>query len=144
MNFLKGKHSGLVFVVLVIFLGGCASLGHEDRSKAQLVSPVLEMPKRVAVVGSGDLSIALEKMLVARNIEVSAFPVNPNRESGTRYVIAVSSVSRGPCVPEGSILMHFSLSVTDIQTNKRVYVAQGEDGCRDTILRQFSNWFLGS
>jgi len=136
---------------IVATLVGCTSLGHEERAQPQIERKLAARPDVIAVVGSGELSIAIELFLVSQGISVRASPVqvtldaaNKPRSSETvvRYVANVTSVDHDMCVPEGSRQMHFHISVVDLVNNERVFGMSGDYGCKDTIVRRFAHWFL--
>lgn len=61
-------------------------------------------------------------------------------EVQTRYVLRVRLKDLDKCVPEGSRQMHFNVSVVDFQERNRVFLMNGEFGCRDTLVRSFGRW----
>lgn len=137
--------------LLVFFVGGCTSLGHEGRAQPQIERKIVARPDVVAVVGSGELSTAIELLLVSRGITVRASPVQVtldekqtirSSEAVVRYVANVSSVDHDMCVPEGSRQMHFHISVVDLVKNERIFAMSGDYGCKDTIVRRFESWFF--
>lgn len=138
-------------LILIIALTGCTSLGHESRAQPQIERPLPTKPNSVAVVGSGELSIALELMLVSRGVRVHASPLRVETGNGnnlgaavltSRYVINVNSVDLDMCVPEGSRQMHFNVSVVDLVADERLFVMSGDYGCKDTLVRRFQRWFF--
>jgi len=144
----------LAATALAFSLGGCTSLGHQDRSVPQIAKPI---PKISAIAIDGDdhaLAVGVEKLLDARGIRahVLAAPrvqvqqgdrTYTYDEVQSRYVVRVRSVDLDTCLPEGSRQMHFHLSVMDYQTRTRVFLLDGEFGCRDTLLTSFGNWLSG-
>lgn len=141
----------LAAVALACTLGGCTSLGHQARAVPQISKPI---PKITEIAIDGDdraLAVAVEKLLDARGIRahvVAAPTVQVKQghrtytydEVQSRYVVRVRSVDLDTCLPEGSRQMHFHLSVMDYQTRTRVYLLDGEYGCRDTLLASFAEW----
>lgn len=132
-------------------LAGCTSLGHEARAQPQIERELTARPDVVAVVGSGELSTAIELLLVSRGVSVRASPVQVtlderqnvrSSETVVRYVANVTSVDHDMCVPEGSRQMHFHISVVDLANNERVFGLSGDYGCKDTIVRRFEQWFF--
>ena len=98
-----------------------------------------------------DLSVAIEKLLDARHIQVKLLSTPQVRqqhgdkeytydEVQTRYVLRVRSIDLDMCIPEGSRQMHFNITVTDFQNRQRVLVMKGQFGCRDTIVKEFDKW----
>lgn len=141
----------LVAALLAATLVGCTSLGHADRVEPQIERKLAARPDSVAVVGSGELSIAIELLLVSRGIAVHASPTQvtlsgdqrvQSSKTVTRYVANVTSVDQDMCVPEGSRQMHFHISVVDLVSNQRVFAMSGDYGCKDTIVRRFEQWFF--
>lgn len=137
--------------LLVATLIGCTSLGHEGRTQPQIERKLAARPDVVAVVGSGELSTAIELLLVSRGVSVRASPVQvtlderqriQSSETVARYVANVTSVDHDMCVPEGSRQMHFHVSVVDLVNNERVFAMSGDYGCKDTIVRRFERWFF--
>lgn len=137
--------------VLFTSLVACTSLGHDERAQPQIERKLTSRPAVVAVVGSGELSIAVELFLVSQGVTVRASPVqvtldaanNPrSSETVVRYVANVTSVDHDICVPEGSRQMHFHISFVDLVNNERVFAMSGDYGCKDTIVRRFAQWFL--
>jgi hypothetical protein len=150
MNITKGLLTSLVVCVAAL-ASGCTSLGHEDRAQPQIERKLPTRPAEVAVVGSGELAVAVELLLVSRGLSVLASPVQAildenkkvrSSETVTRYVVNVSSVDLDVCVPEGSRQMHFNISVVDLVSNERIFVMSGDYGCKDTLVRRFERWFF--
>ena len=144
-------YCGLLFFVSPLLLTGCTSLGHEARVQPQIERPLGKRPDVVAIVGTGELAVAFELLMVSRGIKVLASPTQivsnaaPNARSSepvTRYVVNVTSVDQDMCIPEGSRQMHFYISVVDLVENKRVIAMNGDYGCKDTIVRRFETWFF--
>lgn len=142
-----------VSLVLLMGLAGCTSLGHEGRAQPQIERSLATQPNAVAVVGSGELSIALELMLVSKGLRVHASPLRFDADDGdnrgaaalnSRYVINVNSDDLDMCVPEGSRQMHFDISVVDLVSDERLFVMSGDYGCKDTLVRRFERWFFGN
>lgn len=138
-------------VIGLLFFCGCTSVGHEKRAIPQIAKPIGEVMEFGFDPDDNELSVAVEKLLDARGIQVKLLSTPQVRqqrgdkeytydEVQTRYVLRVRSVDLDTCVPEGSRQMHFKISVTDFQTRKRVLVMNGEYGCRDTILKEFDKW----
>lgn len=134
---------------LIATFSGCTSLGHEERTQPQIERRLTELPKEVAVVGSGELAIAVELMLVSRGINVLPSPIqavqvtnSATTKTVTRYVVNVASTDLDMCVPEGSRQMHFSISVVDVVENQRVFAMNGDYGCKNTIVKRFEGWFF--
>ena len=143
--------ASLIAFVSIIALAGCTSLGHESRAQPQIERPLPTEPNAVAVVGSGELSTALELVLVSRGVRVHASPIRVQAVDGdnpgapvltSRYVINVNSVDLDMCVPEGSRQMHFNISVVDLVADERLFVMSGDFGCKDTLVRRFERWFF--
>ena len=141
----------LLFGTLLLINAGCTSLGHEGRAQPQFERNLKEVPKSVAVVGAGELAIAVELMLVSQGVRVYPSPIQSVRDKAsnsfvtktvTRYVVNVSSTDLDVCLPEGSRQMHFSLSVADIVENQRVFAMSGDYGCKDTIINRFKHWYF--
>lgn len=139
----------LLFPALLLI--GCTSLGHEERTQPQIERPLAERPSVVAVVGSGELSIAVELLLASHGINVLASPVQMKQNVSpagnasvdvVRYVVNVTSVDHDICIPEGSRQMHFHISVVDTLKNQRVFAMSGDYGCKDTIVKRFGAWFF--
>jgi len=142
----SGVFLPLLFCCLAI-LSGCTSLGHEARAEPQLERTLSERPQVVALEGSGELVIALELMLVSRGIDVlpSAEQIMPGTSSMkrvTRYAISATSVDLDVCIPEGSRQMNFYIAVTDLVENKRLFVMNGNYGCKNTVVGRFERWFF--
>jgi len=141
----------LVATLLAITLVGCTSTGHEARAQPQIERKLSTRPDSVAVVGSGELSIAIELLLVSRGIAVYASPTQvtlgsdqkvQSSKTVARYIANVTSVDQDMCVPEGSRQMHFHISVVDLVNNQRVFAMSGDYGCKNTIVRRFEQWFF--
>lgn len=137
--------------VPIFAIAGCTSLGHESRAQPQIERPLPTEPNAVAVVGSGELSTAIELMLVSRGIRVHASPIRVQDVDGdnpgapvltSRYVINVTSVDLDMCLPEGSRQMHFNISVVDLVADERLLVMSGDFGCKDTLVQRFQRWFF--
>ena len=136
---------------LALPLIACTSLGHQGRAEPQIAKPVGKITE-VSIDGDDRaLAVAVEKMLDARGIRTMVIAAPRVRvqqgdreytydEVQTRYVVRVRSVDLDTCVPEGSRQMHFNLSVMDYETRSRVFLLNGEFGCRDTLLASFGNW----
>ena len=136
----------LLFCGLAV-LSGCTSLGHEARAEPQLERQLSERPEVVSLEGSGELVIALELMLVSRGINVlpSAEQIVPETSSVkrvTRYTISATSVDFDVCIPEGSRQMNFYIAVTDLVENERLFVMNGNYGCKNTVVGRFERWFF--
>lgn len=134
-----------------VTLAGCTSLGHEGRAQPQIERKLQARPDVVAVVGSGELAIAVELMLVSHGVSVRASPVQVTidenqkmrtSEAVARYVANVTSVDHDMCVPEGSRQMHFHISVVDLVNNERIFAMSGDYGCKNTIVQRFERWFF--
>ena len=143
--------ASLVGFVFMIALAGCTSLGHESRAQPQIERALPTKPSAVAVVGSGELSTALELMFVSRGLRVHPSPIRVQAVDGnnpgtpvlnSRYVINVNSVDLDMCVPEGSRQMHFNISVVDLVADERLFVMSGDYGCKDTLVQRFEHWFF--
>lgn len=143
-------HTATVTVAIASLMG-CTSLGHEERAVPQIEKKLANRPDVVAVVGSGELSTAIELLLVSRGVMVRASPLQvtldkdqrvKSSETVTRYVANVTSVDHDMCVPEGSRQMHFHISVVDLVNNERVFGMSGDYGCKDIIVRRFETWFF--
>ena len=137
--------------VSLFALSGCTSIGHEQRAEPQIERKLATRPNEIAVTGSGELSTAIELLLVSRGVTVKASPVQvavdgnqkvKATEITTRYVANVNSVDHDTCVPEGSRQMHFHISVVDLVNNERVFAMSGDYGCKNTIVRRFERWFF--
>lgn len=140
-----------IILLLVFVLQGCTSLGHEGRTEPQIERKLPTRPDVIAVNGSGELSTAIELLLVSRGVSVRASPVQvvfdenqkvKSSEAVSRYVANVTSVDHDMCIPEGSRQMHFHISVVDLVNNERIFAMSGDYGCKDTIVRRFENWFF--
>ena len=140
-----------IILLLVFVLQGCTSLGHEGRTEPQIEQKLPTRPDVIAVNGSGELSTAIELLLVSRGVSVRASPVQvvfdenqkvKSSEAVSRYVANVTSVDHDMCIPEGSRQMHFHISVVDLVNNERIFAMSGDYGCKDTIVRRFENWFF--
>lgn len=141
----------LASTALVVPLIACTSLGHQERAAPQIAKPVGKITE-IAIDGDDKaLAVAVEKMLDERGIRTKMLAAPRVRvqqgdreytydEVQTRYVVRVRSVDLDTCVPEGSRQMHFNLSVMDYETRSRVFLLNGEFGCRDTLLASFGNW----
>lgn len=135
---------------VIATFSGCTSLGHEVRTQPQIERQLTERPDEVAVVGSGELAIAVELMLVSHGVNVlpsiQAVPVTSSNsvpaKKVTRYLINAVSTDQDMCVPEGSRQMHFSISVVDVVENQRVFAMNGDYGCKNTIVKRFEGWFF--
>lgn len=134
-----------------VALSACTSLGHEGRAQPQIERKLQARPDVVAVVGSGELAIAVELMLVSHGISVRASPVQVTidenqkmrtSEAVVRYVANVTSVDHDMCIPEGSRQMHFHISVVDLVNNERVFAMSGDYGCKNTIVQRVERWFF--
>lgn len=143
--------SWAVAALLASILVGCTSLGHEGRAQPQIERKFATRPDSIAVVGSGELSIAIELLLVSRGIAVHASPIQvtlgddqkvQSSRTVARYVANITSVDQDMCVPEGSRQMHFHISVVDLVNNHRVFAMSGDYGCKDTIVGRFEQWFF--
>lgn len=143
-----------VTILSLVFLAGCTSVGHEERSEPLISKSVQDVSEFGFDGDDNSLSIAVETVLNEWNIPYSIFSSPEvterigNREYTynqvqTRYVIFVESVDLDTCVPEGSRQMHFNITVMDFVTRKKVFMAKGQFGCLNTILEEFKVW-LGS
>jgi hypothetical protein len=134
-----------------VFLVGCTSLGHQSRAVPKIAKPT----ERFAEIGldgdDNELSVALEKLLDARGVKVRILSTPQVRlqrgdkeytfdEVQTRYVLRVRSEDLDKCLPEGSRQMNFNVSVVDFKERTRVFLMNGEHGCRDTLLKSFEQW----
>ncbi|WP_427999960.1 hypothetical protein [Acidovorax sp.] len=144
------RQTAAAFAVSLI-LTACTSVGHLERTQPQIERKLANRPNVVAVVGSGELAVAVELLLVSKGISVRASPVqvtldsNQNVKSSetvARYVANVTSVDHDMCVPEGSRQMHFHISVVDLVSNERVFAMSGDYGCKNTIVQRFDRWFF--
>lgn len=149
--FRRSLFSPRVVALLFLTLQGCTSLGHEGRTEPQIERKLPTRPDIVAVTGSGELSTAIELLLVSRGVSVRASPVQISLDGNhkvqssktvVRYVANVTSVDHDMCVPEGSRQMHFHISVVDLVNNERIFAMSGDYGCKDTIVRRFDRWFF--
>lgn len=138
-------------LVISLILTGCTSVGHATRTQPQIERKLASRPDVVAVVGSGELAVAVELLLVSKGISVRASPVQvtldsdknvKSSETVARYVANVTSVDHDMCVPEGSRQMHFHISVVDLASNERVFAMSGDYGCKNTIVQRFERWFF--
>ena len=143
--------AGLCALLFAVTLSGCTSLGHEGRAQPQVERRLDARPDVIALTGSGELSTAIELLLVSRGVAVRASPVQITSDDGrqarmpttvVRYVANVTSVDHDMCVPEGSRQMHFHISLVDLETNSRVFAMSGDYGCKDTIVDRFDRWFF--
>jgi hypothetical protein len=143
--------SAAVILTLSIFFIGCTSLGHQTRAVPKIAKPT----ERILEIGfdgdDNELSVSLEKLLDDRGVQpriLSTPQVRLQRgdkeytydEVQTRYVLRVRSKDLDKCVPEGSRQMHFNVSVVDFQERNRVFLMNGEFGCKDTLVRSFERW----
>jgi len=59
----------IIFGTLLLLLNtGCTSLGHEGRAQPQFEQSLKKTPRSVAVVGSGELAIAVELILISEGV----------------------------------------------------------------------------
>lgn len=141
----------LLVAIAALVLCGCTSLGQETRA-VPLVAKPIKLTSPVTLDGDdGALALEVERQLdnlgfnviVPTYVGVKEFSDNKEytyTESASRFTVRVRSVDLDTCVPEGSRQMHFRVTVYDVVQRKRVYLSDGEYGCRDTIARQFTNW----
>jgi hypothetical protein len=132
-------------------IAGCTSLGQQARAIPRIAKPI----DRISEIGfdgdDNELSVAIEKLLDDRGVRariLSTPQVRVQRgdkeytydEVQTRYVLRVRSTDLDKCVPEGSRQMHFNVSVVDFQERSRVFLMNGEFGCKDTLVSSFDRW----
>ena len=141
------------FITLIaVFLAACTSLGHQDRTTPKIAKPIEQISEIGFDGDDEELSVAMEAYVSSVGIRpkiLSAPQVRVQRgdkeytydEVQTRYVLRVRSIDLDTCLPEGSRQMHFSVSVTDFQERSRVFLMNGNYGCRDTLVRKFGEWF---
>jgi hypothetical protein len=146
----------LIAVVLMTFvITGCTSLGNEKRSTPKVAKPANSMVEIGIDGDDNELSIAIENLLDNHGVKVKILATPQVRqirgdkeytydEVQTRYVLRVRSKDLDTCLPEGSRQMHFNVSVTDFQERRRIFLMNGEFGCKDTLVRTFENWLLKS
>jgi len=137
----------ILLLCVLTLLAGCTSLGHEARAQPQLERQLSERPEVVSLEGSGELVIALELMLVSRGITVlpspkQVVPETSSMKTVTRYAVSATSVDFDVCIPEGSRQMNFYIAVTDLVENERIFVMNGNYGCKNTIIDRFERWFF--
>lgn len=137
-NWLRGATIGC----LVILTSACSSTGHEARTQPVLVSPFLGGQKQVVLTSErGELQVGIKEYLESKGIKVIS-TLDPKAISPTsRYAISVNSADLDICLPEGSRQMHFDIGVTDLVEKKKVYILDGDFGCKNTIVRKFGEWF---
>lgn len=144
----------IAFALSGLFVVGCTSMGNQTRAIPKIAKPTERILEFGFDPDDNALSIAVEKLLDARGVKVklvSTPQVRQQRgdkeytydEIQTRYLLKVRSEDLDRCVPEGSRQMHFTISVTDFQERKRVFLQNGEFGCQDTILKYFAEWLSG-
>lgn len=151
------KNRAVLIVGLVLsglLVAGCTSMGNQTRAIPKIAKPTEQILEFGFDPDDNALSIAIEKLLDARGVKVklvSTPQVRQQRgdkeytydEIQTRYLLKVRSEDLDRCLPEGSRQMHFTISVTDFQERKRVFLQNGEFGCQDTILKYFNEWLSG-
>lgn len=140
---------------LLFFIGllsqGCSSMGHSSRA----IPKIEKRTDKITEVGldgdENELAASVENFLEARGIKVRILgtpQVKHQRgdkeytydEVQTRFVVRVRSTDLDTCLPEGSRQMHFTISVTDFQERNKVFLMNGEFGCKDTLINSFNNW----
>ena len=141
------KCCNIVCVLILIFLSGCTSLGHESRTQPQIELNFTNKPSKVSLEGSGELMIAVELMLVSNGINVVPSPIQIDpktneKKIATRYSINATSTDLDVCIPEGSRQMNFTITVNDLQENQRLFFMNGNYGCKNTIVNRFKKWFF--
>jgi hypothetical protein len=138
-------------LIIAVLLAGCTSLGHGGRAEpkvARATPPIAE----IGIDGDdNELAVALENALDERGVKVkiihapAVMEVRGDRivsydEVQTRYVLQVRSTDAGRCVPEGSRQMHFYVTLIDYTEQRRVFLSEGVNGCKDTIVKSFMGW----
>lgn len=147
----RPRASTLIALVLALALAGCTSLGHQTRAVPKIAKPTGPITEFGFDGDDNELSVAIEKLLDERGVRariLSTPQVRVQRgdreytydEVQTRYVLRVRSQDLDKCVPEGSRQMHFSVSVVDFQERSRVFLLNGEYGCKDTLVGSFGRW----
>lgn len=137
------------------FIAGCTSLGYETRAVPKIARPAEGIVEMGIDGDDNELAVAIENLLENHGVRVKILATPQVRqirgdkeytydEVQTRYVLRVRSRDLDTCVPEGSRQMHFNVSVTDFQERKRIFLMNGEFGCKDTLLRSFESWLLQS
>jgi hypothetical protein len=144
---------------------GCTSLGQAGRTQPLVARPLTTSIGEVGFDGDDHaLARAVERFLEEEGVAVQ--PLAPPRELEvsrskehsydemrtpyvydevqTRYVVRVRSRDLERCTSEGSRQMDFSLTVIDYRERSHVFLAEGEEGCRDTIVRTFAKWLTAS
>lgn len=144
-SFLKNKYVLIILLLGFIFISGCSSIGHEKRSVPHTKIPLNEMPREFVIYSDmGELSQSVTSLLKLRGIETHVFSVHKKIKSkiNSRYSIKIGSTEIGPCIPEGSTQMHFSIVAIDNVENKKLLVIRGTYGCKDTIVNEFEDWLF--
>ena len=129
----------------------CTSLRHQARAVPKIAKPTEPITEFGFDGDDNELAVAVEKLLndLGVRAEILSTPqVRVQRgdreytydEVQTRYVLRVRSEDLDKCVPEGSRQMHFNISVVDFQERTRVFLMNGEFGCKDTLVRSFASW----
>ena len=143
-----------LLTIVAICLIGCTSIGNEKRAIPKIAKPIGTISEFGFDGDDNDLSIAVQKLLERRGIQVKLLSTPHVREQlgekeytynevQSRYVLRVRSTDLDNCIPEGSRQMHFNITVTDFQTRQKVLVMKGQFGCRDTIVNEFERWLSG-
>ena len=141
-------------IVVAICLIGCTSVGNEKRAIPKIAKPVGAISEFGFDGDDNDLSIAIQKLLERRGIQVKLLSTPQVREQlgekeytykevQSRYVLRVRSIDLDTCIPEGSRQMHFNITVIDFRTRQKVLVMKDQFGCRDTIVKEFEKWLSG-
>jgi hypothetical protein len=149
------KHESLIgtgFIALAATaVVACTSLGHQTRAVPKIAKPVGPIVEFGFDGDDNELSVAIEKLLDDLGVRAKILSTPQVRvqrgdreytydEVQTRYVLRIRSEDLDKCVPEGSRQMHFNVSVVDFQERARVFLMNGEYGCRDTLVRSFGEW----
>lgn len=139
-----------VFVVAATLVA-CTSLGHQTRAVPKIAKPVGPITEFGFDGDDNELSVAIEKLLDELGVRAKILSTPQVRvqrgdreytfdEVQTRHVLRVRSEDLDKCVPEGSRQMHFNVSVVDFQERARVFLMNGEYGCKDTLVSSFGQW----
>jgi hypothetical protein len=142
-------------VLAVGLLVGCTSLGHQGRAEPKVAEPISGLDEVGFDGDEHELALAVERVLKQNGVKVRLLAAPEVRvQSGdeqyrykevqTRYVVRVRSEDLDKCIPEGSRQMNFSITVIDYQERNRVFLQNGEHGCRDTIVKFFADWLTAS
>lgn len=126
-------------------------MGHAGR-EAPKIARVGDPIREIGLdADEGELSIALERLLEQHGVKVRLLGTRGVRELRgdkeysyeevqTRYVVRVRSTDLDKCMPEGSRQMDFYIQVTDYVERSRLFLMNGDHGCKDSILKRFEEW----